>query len=468
MSTPRELVERALAHSRATHCTVIIDDSSAAWMRWAADTLTANGTSSGRRITVLSAVEGPHGTALGSFCATTDDPRDLEALVRASEAAAAKAPPSRETAEPLGEDGLFDDDPGPGTPAQDSLARAVPALATWQRRAVGTLYGYAGQTTLTTHLGSSSGLRRSHRGRTATLEVNARSTDGLRSAWAGATDDDLGAIDPAALEAGTSARLARALPRRTLAPGRYEVVLPPSAVADLMITAYLAAGAEDAAQGRTAFARPGGGTRLGQRLTALPLTLRSDPHEPGLRCCPFVLSRGAVADEFGATIQAGSAPADNGLPLAPVDWIKDGVLTSLLSTRAGAARLGLPARPAIGNLVLDGGGTRSLSDLVASTRRGLLLTCLWYMRVTDGTTLSLTGLTRDGVYLVEDGQITAEVDDFRFAESPLSLLARAVEAGRTEKTLAREFGMHFPRTAMPALRIPDFLMTSVAPGAGRP
>lgn len=120
--------------------------------------------------------------------------------------------------------------------------------------------------------------------------------------------------------------------------------------------------------------------------------------------------------------------------------------------------------PGADNLILDGGSDRSLDDMVASTGRGLLLTCLWYIREVDPATLLLTGLTRDGVYLVEDGEVVGEVTNFRFNESPVGLLGRVTEAGRTEKTLPREWSDWFTRSAMPALRVPDFNMSSVSQG----
>lgn len=155
---------------------------------------------------------------------------------------------------------------------------------------------------------------------------------------------------------------------------------------------------------------------------------------------------------------------DNGLPLKATDWIREGELRHLSTTRHSAGLTGLPVTPAIGNLVLDGGEDRSLEEMVAATGRGLLLTCLWYIREVDPATLLLTGLTRDGVYLVENGEVVGEVNNFRFNESPVGLLGRATEAGRTEKTLPREWSDWFTRAAMPALRVPDFNMSSVSQG----
>jgi predicted Zn-dependent protease len=144
-----------------------------------------------------------------------------------------------------------------------------------------------------------------------------------------------------------------------------------------------------------------------------------------------------------------------------VDWIRDGVINALAYPRAAAAEFNAPVAVAADNVVMTG-GSADLADLVAATERGLLLTTLWYIREVDPTTMLLTGLTRDGVYLVEDGEVTAAVNNFRFNESPLDLLRRATQAGVSERTLPREWGDWVTRTAMPSLRIPDFHMSSVS------
>ena len=124
---------------------------------------------------------------------------------------------------------------------------------------------------------------------------------------------------------------------------------------------------------------------------------------------------------------------------------------------------GLPFTPGVDNLLMSSGdATRGLDEMVADTSRGLLLTCLWYVREVEPQNLLLTGLTRDGVYLVEGGEVVAEVNNFRFNESPVDLLGRLAEVGLTERTLAREFGDYFTRTAMPTWRVGDFNMSSVS------
>ena len=121
--------------------------------------------------------------------------------------------------------------------------------------------------------------------------------------------------------------------------------------------------------------------------------------------------------------------------------------------------------PYTDNLVADAGGTATTDEMVARTERGLLLTCLWYIREVDPQTMLLTGLTRDGVYLVEGGEVVGVVNNFRWNESPVDLLGRTSESGLSVPTLPREWSDYFTWAQMPALRIPDFNMSSVSPAS---
>ncbi|WP_405556706.1 metallopeptidase TldD-related protein [Streptomyces sp. NBC_01171] len=458
-SKPYEIVEQALALSRADGCVVIADEESSANLRWAGNALTTNGVTRGRTLTVIATVDGQQGTASGVVSRSAVTAAELEPLVRAAEAAARAAGPA-EDAQPL-VSGVPDSPDFRDAPAETSsavFADFAPALgeAFARARAGGReLYGFASHETVSTYLGTSTGLRLRHDQPTGTLELNAKSPDHTRSAWAGRSTRDFKDVDPGALDTELAERLGWAERRVELPAGRYETLLPPSAVADLLIYQLWSASGRDATEGRTVFSKPGGGTRTGERLSELPLTLRSDPDEPGLGCAPFVVAHSSGGDR---------SVFDNGLPVRATDWIKDGVLEHLTTTRHSAALTGLPLAPALDNLILDGGGDRSLADMVAATERGLLLTCLWYIREVDPATLLLTGLTRDGVYLVENGEVTGQVNNFRFNESPVGVLGRASEAGRTEQTLPREWSDWFTRAAMPALRVPDFNMSSVSQG----
>jgi predicted Zn-dependent protease len=242
----------------------------------------------------------------------------------------------------------------------------------------------------------------------------------------------------------------------SLEAGRYEVILPPSGVGDMMAElAFGGLGGRDAEDGRTVFSKEGGGTRAGDRIASLPFTLFSDPFEAGVECAPFVAAEASSSEV---------SVFDNGLPVRRVDWLHEGVLAHLRYHRAGAAKSGVEVAPYIDNLVLHCAGAAggSVDDMVARTERGLLLTCLWYIREVDPATLLLTGLTRDGVYVIEDGAVVGAANNFRFNESPVDLLARASEVGTPVRALGREFGEYLNRSIMPPLRIPDYNMSSVS------
>jgi predicted Zn-dependent protease len=232
-------------------------------------------------------------------------------------------------------------------------------------------------------------------------------------------------------------------------------VLPPGAVADLMTYLYWYLDGRDAFEGRTVFAKPGGGTRIGEGLSAQPVNLLSDPALPGLETFPFVVARSSGGSD---------SVFDNGLTLTATDWIRGGRLEHLMTSRHTAEEIGTPTvTPGIGNYLLSvDGASGSTDDLVAGLENGLLLTCLWYIRLVDPQTLLLTGLTRDGVYLVENGEVTGAVNNFRFNESPVDLLSRFTTAGATVPSYSREWGDEFSRTATPPLLVPDFNMSSVS------
>jgi predicted Zn-dependent protease len=392
----------------------------------------------------------------------------IESVVREAEQAAAEGSPAAD-ANPLITPGAAGgpggagaagapgwDDPVEGTGISVFTAFA-PALgeAFGQAAAGGRrLYGFAEHLVTTTFLGSSAGLRLRHDQPTGKVELQARTPDMRESAWDGASTRDFSDIDVAAMEAGLATRLGWAQRRVDLPPGRYETLLPPSAVADLFVYLYWSAGAKDAMDGRTVFSRAGGGTRLGDRLTSLPLTLSSDPGTPGQQCPPFVIAHASSRQ---------SSVFDNGLPLHRTGWISDGTLSALTQTRVTAAAAGLPVTPPIGNLSLSvAGAGATLPAMIARTGRGLLLTCLWYIREVDPQTLLLTGLTRDGVYLVENGEVTGAVNNFRFNESPVAVLDRIAEAGATQPTLPREWSDWWTRAEMPPLRVDGFNMSSVS------
>ena len=461
--SPQQLAEKALELSMADAAVVLVEESSTANLRWANNTLTTNGVAANRRVTVISTVNGTEGTSAATVTQAGATAETIEALVRASEQAAREAGPAPDARPLLGPDdaallqGVRWDEAAAATDIEvfTSLAPALGESFEAARSAGQLLFGFAEHSTVTTYLATSTGLRLRHDQPTGKLELNAKTPDFVRSAWGGAQTRDFADVDVVALAAGLSQRLDWQKRKIDLPAGRYETLLPPTAVADLMIYLYWTGSARDAADGRTVFSAPGGsgGTKVGQRIGVPGLRLWSDPNAAGLESATFNI---AAASSSQASV------FDNGAPLTSTDWVRDGVLEGLMTTRKSAEETGLPLAPPIDNLLMDAGGTASLEELTRSTEDGLLLTCLWYIREVDPQSLLLTGLTRDGVYKVEGGEVVGVVNNFRFNESPVDLLSRITEAGAGEICLPREWNDYFTRTSMPALRVADFNMSSVS------
>ncbi|MGA9689901.1 MAG: metallopeptidase TldD-related protein [Pseudonocardiaceae bacterium] len=461
MIRPDELTTTALAASKADGCIVVLTDTSEVNLRWANSTMTTNGHTTTRSFAVISAFEDSVGVVSGNGV----DLDEVRAVVAASEDAARQSGPNRDAAPLL--DGSADDDYDAPAAATEIgvFARLADELAqAFQADRAALFYGFAEHRLETTWLASSTGLRRRWVQPTGTVELNGKIAHDLtRSAWAGAYTADFTDLEFTALAAEVRRRLSWSARQVELTAGRYETILPPSAVADLMLYMAESMDGRPAHEGRSPFASPGdrpadkpGGTRLGERLTDLPLRLSSDPAAPGLQTSPFLVTT-ASGDSVSIF--------DNGAPVHRVDWLRDGTVSALAYPRAAADELGGQFTPPPENLLLTGGSPASTDDLVARTERGLLLTCLWYIREVDPVSLLLTGLTRDGVYLVEGGEVVAQVNNFRFNESPIDLLRRVADVGATERTLCREWKDWFSRTAMPPIRVPDFNMSSVSPAS---
>jgi predicted Zn-dependent protease len=460
-SAPQELVEAALAASGADGCIVVVDDHSETNLRWAANSLTTNGQMHTRSMTVISVFERADGARTGVVSRAVTSVDEVEDIVRAADAEGRDAQPA-DDASPLVQPYDHDDD-WSADPTHTSVSvfdEFAPALgATFERWRADDrlLFGFAEHEISSYFLGTSTGLRRRYDQPAGRLELNGKAADLSGSAWSGLHTRDFTDVDVTAAADALEQRLGWAGNRLDLPPGRYETLIPPTAVADLMIYAYWTASARDADEGRSVYSSRSGGTRVGEQLSQFPLSLRSDPSAPGLQCEPFEI----VTASYGGL----ESVFDNGMPVPVTNWIEDGRLANLVRTRAWAAKSGGEAQPFTSNLILDGGPDatgRSLAEMIESTERGLLLTCLWYIREVDPQTLLLTGLTRDGVYLVEDGKVRGAVNNFRFNESPIDLLSRLTEVGATEPTLSREWSDYFKRTAMPAIRVPDFNMSTVS------
>jgi predicted Zn-dependent protease len=454
---PQDLVEQALK-SASLPCVVWATERTEANLRWANNALITNGEMRSRRLSVTATAEVEGGTAAGTVAQEIATAEEVSALVAAAEQLARTGRPAEDAA-PMVENYAHNDvwaDPPETTSIEvlEELAKGLGVALDRAEAARQLLYGFAEHAVETTYLGSSTGLRRRGVQPTGRLELNAKTVDLAASAWLGRTTRDFLDVDVAEAAEELDTRLGWASQKVDLPAGRYETLLPPAAVADLMIYAYWTANARDAEEGRNVFAAGEGATKIGQRFSELPIMLRSDPLYPGLETVPFV--------NFTSSLDDTSWAFDGGLPINATTWIDHGVLRELIRNRGHATRTAAQPTPPPDNLIMDGGGTASLQEMISSTERGLLLTCLWYIREVDPERLLLTGLTRDGVYLVQDGEVVGAVNNFRFNESPTELLGRISEIGVAELTLCREWNDYFNRTIMPTIRVPDFNMSTVS------
>jgi predicted Zn-dependent protease len=214
------------------------------------------------------------------------------------------------------------------------------------------------------------------------------------------------------------------------------VILEPAAVVGIGIFLAGALDRREADEGRSAFSKPGGGNRVGEKLFGENVTLRSDPRDVALAGQPF---------------------DPEGVPLAPTTWVDRGKLAALPVSRYWAKKSNVPATGQPGTFILDGGSTPR-AELLKGVKRGVLITRFFYTGMVDPQTVLVTGLTRDGVFLVENGEVVAPVNNFRWNQSVLTMLANT-DAMSPAEVAPTDFGA-FMRA--PALRTHDFNLASVS------
>ncbi len=307
--------------------------------------------------------------------------------------------------------------------------------------------GYIPKTYQTMSSANSKGLFAYYQYAEAGFVLTCRTPDATGSGWAGITGvKDTALIDAEQLTRTAAQKALRSRKAKALEPGRYTVILEPRANArflSLMTGIFSARSAENAFS-RTYFTgKEQGTTRIGEKLFSDAITIKSDVGNPILRQSPVGL---------------------DGLAARPITWVEKGVLKNLAYDRQWAARQKKPATPTpIGsNLVMEG-SDMTADQMIESTKRGLLVTFFWYIRAVDPLTLLNTGMTRDGLFLVENGEVTAPVQNFRWNMSPIVGYNNVTAIGAPVPIHTGE-SYDGPGTALvPPIRIEDFLMTSVSP-----
>jgi predicted Zn-dependent protease len=412
-----------------------------------------------RSVTVIAFVSVDGGMASGGVTRTDVSLADVPALLEAAVASAKAAGPADDYA-PLATNvsiGNWSAEHVPTGP--DVFTKFAPALGDMFSRSVADkieLFGYSEHTNETTWVGSKGGLRLRKDSPVGRVEMTGKSHDRSRSTWAGVETHDFTDVSVADIDAQIRERLNWQGIKIDLPAGKYDTIFPSGSVADIFTYMMWVSTARDAHEGQSVFSKKGGGTRIGEKLANVSLQFFSDPDFKQLPFSNFVAT--AVSSPFSSVF-------DNGQSIKRVDWLKDGVLQSLVQTRASAQLTNLDFTPLGENLVMSvDGASGSLEDMVKKVDNGLLLTTLWYIRMVDPNSLLLTGLTRDGVYHVKGGEVVGATNNFRWNDSPVSALSRIAHAGASEWTQPREWAGDMTSMSMPPLVIKDFNMSTVSPG----
>ena len=433
----QSLIERAIRMSKAEGVAVNVNANVTGNTRFAANQLTTSGIIEGSGFAVESWFGNKHAVV------TTDDLSDasIKRAVEQSERLAKLSPDDPEVMPPL--------PPQTYTPVNayfESTAAATPAdraraalTALEPTRKAGNLMasGFIVTGANVNAFGNKQGLFAYHQTTTSNYTLTVRTSDGTGSGWAAADEHDWTKLDYRSV--GERAYQKAQLSRGAVAiePGRYTVVLEPQAVGDLvqLMIGYIDARSAD--EGRSPFVKQDGGNKIGEKIVDSRVTLISDPADPQLAGQPF---------------------DGEGLPLARQAWIESGVLKQLYYSRFWAKKQGKTAT-GFPTTVKMLGGTTTTEQMIASTPRGLLITRLWYLREVDPRTALYTGLTRDGVFLIEDGKIKQAVRNFRFNESPIFMLNNIEALGPAQRLAGTEAGGD---VLMPTIKAKDFNFTSLS------
>jgi predicted Zn-dependent protease len=432
--------------SKATDAEVDFSGGERSATRFANSTITANMVQFDRQVSVTVY----QGTRSGSASTRQFDDASLEQMVKDAMASAEKGRENPNIQPLLGPQKYVDVDAAlPSAvnfgPAERARLAKQSIDVSDKMKTVGS--GYIPKTHQTNCTANSKGLFAYYQVAEASFILTCRTTDGTGSGWAGTTGiKDVSTIDAEALTRVASDKAVKSRNAKALEPGRYTVILEPRANARFLslMTGLFNAQSAESPFNRTYFTgKEQGTTKVGEKVFSELFTLKSDIGNPILRQSPI---------------------AGDGTPLADVSWVEKGVLKNLAYNAAYARRAKKPVTPAsVNNSLVMEGTDMSIDDMVKSTRRGLLITFFWYIRAVDQETLLNTGMTRDGLFLIENGEIVGPVQNFRWNMSPIVGYNNLTAVGRSVPMHTGESYDGGGTALVPPVRIEDFLMTSISP-----
>ncbi|MFD0798816.1 TldD/PmbA family protein [Maribacter chungangensis] len=426
----RKIMEKALSFSTADVCEVNLSGSESGNIRYARNSVSTAGHQSNQTLVIQSSFGKKSGTAtIDEF-----DDASLEKVVKRAEELAKLSPENSEFMEPLGPQ-VYDESItyveatakiSPDYRAEVAKASIEPAKAKDVTAA-----GFLDDSSDFSAMMNSKGLFAYNKSTNVDFTVTMRSNDGTGSGWVSRDFNDINKFDPneAAKVAIDKAVLSKEA--KAIEPGKYTVILEPSAALGLLNGIGRSINARQADEGRSFMSKEGGGTKIGEKIVDERVHLWSDPLNSEV---PSATWNGA------------------GQPLKKTSWIENGVVKNLAYDRFWAKEKGVDAVPFPSNFIMAGGDA-SLEELIKSTKKGILVTRLWYIRSVDPQTLLYTGLTRDGTFYIENGAIKYPVKNFRFNESPIIMLNNLETLGKQVRV---------DGNLIPYMKIRDFTFTSLS------
>lgn len=430
------LLKKVLSYSKADECEVNIGGGDSANIRYARNSVSTSGVISQNNLVVSSA----YGKKLGTATINEFDDASLEKAVRRSEELAQLAPENPEFVSFLGpqtykESKTFVQATASITPRQraDLVAQSLQVAKDGKAVAAGFLEDNVGYSAMM----NSKGLFAYNTGTNTNFSVTVRTEDGKGSGYATRGYNDISKLDTKSATQIATNKAVSSVQAKAIEPGKYTVILEPAAAAVLLERIIFGLDARQADEGRSFLSKPGGATRLGEKMVDERVNIYSDPFHPDLPTSTWT---------------------GDGRPQEKTSWIEKGVVKNLTYSRFWAQKKGVKAVPFPDGIVMEG-GTKSLEDLIKGTKKGVLVTRLWYIRDVDPQSLLLTGLTRDGTFYIENGKIQYPIKNFRFNESPVIMLNNLEELGKVERTVSVESNASY---LLPAMKIRDFTFSSLS------
>ena len=436
----KALTDRALSFSKAEETFVSLNGGERANVRFARNTATTSGASSGYNL----AITASFGKRSGTVTTAEFDDASLQRAARNAAEIAKLSPENPEAMPAIG--------PQTFTPVKAFFDDAAGASPDWRATSVGAAIALSKQKDVVSAgfvetsaqiqaVANSKGLFGFDRYTAADYNLTARTPDESGSGWASKSYNELRQLDPPKLAAAAIEKAAQSKNPVAIDPGKYTVVLEPAAVADLLAYFIFSADARQADEGRSYFSKKGGGNRIGERVLGENVRIFSDPAHP----------------------LAPSVAFDNeGLPIGRNQWVENGVLKDLLYSRYWAQKQGKTPTAGPSNLIMEG-GSATMADLIAGTDRGVLVTRFWYIRTLDPQTILLTGLTRDGLFLIEKGKVTRPLKNMRWNDSPVTALSNVEAMTPAERAVSGEgVGGGGLALVCPAARLKEFTFSSAS------